>query len=401
LDSRAAKSKAHNGIFRFASKSRARAEANEGHSAPGFDVAWLSFCLAAGLGKAEHPRHNQSAHLKKNNNKRRREDKMNFARALSGALVAIGILAAGAASAQTYPDRPITMIVGFAPGGADDATARIIQDAMQKALGQPIVIENVAGAGGMIAAAKAARADPDGYTIMLAQDALAAGMTLYPDRTFDAEKDFVPIGLVNTTTNTLAGRPTLPPNDFDELLRWMKEPGQTIKVGHPGVGSFGHLGEVLVFQELGVKVTQVPYRGAGPALVDLLAGQVDLGPISAVVAAPLVKANKLKAYALIARKPFAGLPELKTMGELGYKKADIDFWHMLLAPAGTPRPIIDKLNGALRTALADPKVRQTYTDGGMDEYPPDEETPEAAAALLTNEIKLWGDVIRTNHIAAR
>jgi tripartite-type tricarboxylate transporter receptor subunit TctC len=333
----------------------------------------------------------------KNNN----EDKMIFARAFSTALAAVGVLAAGAAAAQTYPDRPITMIVGFAPGGADDATARIIQDAMQKALGQPIVIENVAGAGGMIAAAKAARAEPDGYTILLHQDALAAGMTLYPDRTFDAEKDFAPIGLVNTTTNTLAGRPTLPPNNFDELLRWMKEPGQTIKVGHPGVGSFGHLVEVLVFQELGVKVTQVPYRGAGPALVDLLAEQVDLGPISAVVAAPLVKANKLKAYALIGRKPFAGLPELKTMGELGYKKADIDFWHMLLAPAGTPRPIIDKLNGALRTALADPKVRQTYADGGMDEYPSDEETPEAAAALLQSEIKLWGDVIRANHIAAR
>jgi tripartite-type tricarboxylate transporter receptor subunit TctC len=326
---------------------------------------------------------------------------MILARAFSAALIVGGVLAAGTAAAQTYPDRPITMVVGFAPGGADDATARIIQDVMQKTLGQPIVIENVAGAGGMIAAAKVARADPDGYTILLHQDALAAGMTLYPDRTFDAEKDFVPIGLVNTTTNTLAGRPTLPPNNFDELVRWMKEPGQTIKVGHPGVGSFGHLGEVLVFQELGVKVTQVPYRGAGPALVDLLAGQVDLGPISAVVAAPLVKANKLKAYALIARKPFAGLPELKTMGELGYKKADIDFWHMLLAPAGTPRPIIDKLNSALRTALADPKVRKTYTDGGMDEYPPDEETPEAAAALLKNEIKLWGDVIRANNIAAR
>jgi tripartite-type tricarboxylate transporter receptor subunit TctC len=326
---------------------------------------------------------------------------MIFARAFSALLVAAGSVAGGAASAQTYPDRPITMIVGFAPGGADDATARIIQDAMQKALGQPIVIENVAGAGGMIAAAKVARADPDGYTILLHQDALAAAMTLYPDRTFDAEKDFVPIGLVNTTTNTLAGRPTLPPNNFDELLRWMKEPGQTIKVGHPGVGSFGHLGEVLVFQELGVKVTQVPYRGAGPALVDLLAGQVDLGPISAVVAAPLVKANKLKAYALIARKPFAGLPELKTMGELGYKKADSDFWHMLLAPAGTPRPIVDKLNNALRTALADPKVRQTYADGGMDEYPPDEETPEAAGVLLSSEIKLWGEVIRANHLAAR
>ena len=232
---------------------------------------------------------------------------MIFARALAAVLLATWSLATGAASAQTYPNRPVTMIVAFPPGGADDATARILQDPMQKALGQPIVIENIGGAGGMIAAAKAARAEPDGYTILLHQDALAAGMTLYPDHTFDAEKGFVPIGLVNTTAITLAGHPSLPPNNFDELLRWMKEPGQTIRVGHPGVGSFGHLAEVLVFQELGVKVTQVPYRGAGPALVDLLAGQVDLGPISAVVATPLVNSGKLKTYALIGRKPFAGL----------------------------------------------------------------------------------------------
>ena len=326
---------------------------------------------------------------------------MTFARALAAGLLATCSLATGAASAQTYPNRPVTMIVAFPPGGADDATARILQDPMQKALGQPIVIENIGGAGGMIAAAKAARAEPDGYTILLHQDALAAGMTLYPDHTFDAEKGFVPIGLVNTTAITLAGHPSLPPNNFDELLRWMKEPGQTIRVGHPGVGSFGHLAEVLVFQELGVKVTQVPYRGAGPALVDLLAGQVDLGPISAVVATPLVNSGKLKTYALIGRKPFAGLPQLKTMGQLGYKKLDVDFWHMLLAPAGTPHPIVDKLNAALRAGLADARLRKTFIDGGMDLYPPEEDTPEAASALLKREIKLWGDVIRANHIATQ
>ena len=324
---------------------------------------------------------------------------MIYARAFAAALLAA--LATGAASAEDYPNRPITMIVAFPPGGADDATARIIQDAMQKALGQTIVIQNIGGAGGMIAADKAAHADPDGYTILLHQDALAAGMALYPDHTFDAEKDFVAIGLVNTMINTLAGRPTLPANSFDELLRWMKQPGRNIKVGHPGVGSFGHLGEVLVFQELGVKVIQVPYRGAGPALVDLLSGQVDLSPISAVVAQPLVKSGKLKAYAVIGTKRFAGLPQLKTMGELGYKNLDIEFWHMLLAPAGTPRPIVDKLNAALRTALADPKVRKTYADGGMYEYPADQETPEAASALLKREIKRWGDVVRANHIVAK
>jgi tripartite-type tricarboxylate transporter receptor subunit TctC len=325
---------------------------------------------------------------------------MQFARTFAASMISVLVAASGAA-AQSYPNRPVTLVVAFAPGGADDATARILQDPMQKALGQPIVVENVSGAGGMIAAAKVAHADPDGYTILLHQDALAAGMTLYPDRTFDAEKDFAPIGLVNTTTNTLAGRPSLPANNFGELLQWMKQPGQTIRIGHPGVGSFGHLAEVLIFQELGIKVTQVPYRGAGPALVDLLAGQVDLGPISAVVATPLVNSGKLKAYSLIGRKDFAGLPQLKTMGELGYPKADIDFWHMLLAPAGTPQPIIDKLNQALRVALTDAKLRKTYNDGGMDLYPSDEESPEAAHALLKREIKLWGDVIRANHIAAQ
>ena len=324
---------------------------------------------------------------------------MQFAHALAASMLCA--VAASGAAAQTYPNRPVTLVVAFAPGGADDATARILQDPLQKALGQPIVVENVSGAGGMIAAAKVARADPDGYTILLHQDALAAGMTLYPERTFDAEKDFTPIGLVNTTTNTLAGRPSLPPNNFNELLRWMKEPGQAIRIGHPGVGSFGHLAEVLIFQELGIKVTQVPYRGAGPALVDLLAGQVDMGPISAVVATPLVNSGKLKAYALIGKKDFAGLPQLKTMGELGYAKADIDFWHMLLAPAATPRPVIEKLNHALRVALTDAKLRQTFGDGGMDLYPQDEESPEAARALLQREVKLWGDVIRANHIAAQ
>src|ERR1700734_218590 len=208
---------------------------------------------------------------------------MTFARFLVALLFAASLFVTGAASAQTYPDRPITLIVAFPPGGADDATARILQDPMQKALGQPIVIENMGGAGGMIAAAKAARANPDGYTILLHQPALAAGMTLYPDRPFDAEKDFVPIGLVNITSNTLAGRPTLPADNFKDLLTWMKQPDQNIKVGHPGVGSFGHLAAVLIMQGLGVKVTQVPYRGAGPALVDLLGNQVDFSVIASVV----------------------------------------------------------------------------------------------------------------------
>jgi tripartite-type tricarboxylate transporter receptor subunit TctC len=326
---------------------------------------------------------------------------MIFVRALAASILAASLLAGGAASSQTYPNRPITMVVPFPPGGATDAIARIIQDSMAKSLGQPIVIENVGGAGGMIAAGRAARAEPDGYTIMIHQVALAAGVTLYPNLPFDAEKDFITIGLINTAASTLAARPTLPPNNVKELVDWAKEPGRSIQIGHAGVGSFGHLAGVLVAQELGLTATQIPYRGAGPALVDLLSGQVDLSSISAVVAGPLVKAGKLKAYAIIGRTRFAGLPDLPTMGELGYKKLDLDFWHMLLAPAGTPRPILDKLNTALRAALADARVQKTFAEGGMDLYPPGEETPEAAHALLKREIKLWGDVIRANNFSAQ
>jgi tripartite-type tricarboxylate transporter receptor subunit TctC len=320
---------------------------------------------------------------------------------LAAALLAAGISATGPASAQTYPSRPITLVVPYPPGGATDAIARIIQDSMSQSLGQQIVIENIGGAGGMIAAGRAARAAPDGYTVLLHQVALAAGMTLYPNLAFDAEKDFVPIGLINTAASTLSARPTLPPNDIAELVRWMKTPGQNVKIAHPGVGSFGHLAGVLVAEEVGASVTHVPYRGAGPALNDLLAGVADLSSISAVVAGPLVKAGKIKAYAIIGRTRFAGLPELPTMGEVGYKKLDLDFWHMLLAPAGTPRPIVERLNAALRHALADGRVRKTFDEGGMDVFPPDQQTPEAAGALLKRELKLWGEVIRTNNIAAQ
>ncbi len=326
---------------------------------------------------------------------------MIFARALAAPFLAACILATGAASAQIYPSRPITLVVPYPPGGATDAIARIVQDSMSQSLGQQIIVENIGGAGGMIAAGRAARAAPDGYTVLLHQVALAAGMTLYPKLAFDAEKDFVTIGLINTAASTVAARPDLPPNNIAELVRWMKEPGRSTKIAHAGVGSFGHLAGVLLAQEIGATATQIPYRGAGPALNDLLASVADLSSISAVVAGPLVKAGKIKAYAIIGRSRFAVLPNLPTMGEIGYKKLDLDFWHMLLAPAGTPRPIVDKLNAALRHALADAKVRKTFADGGMDLFPPEQETPEAAAALLKSELKLWGEVIRANNISVQ
>jgi tripartite-type tricarboxylate transporter receptor subunit TctC len=326
---------------------------------------------------------------------------MAFARALGSMLVAVCALSASAASAQTYPSRPVTLVVPFAAGGATDAIARILVDPLSHDLGQQIVVETVGGAGGMIGSARVARAAPDGYTILLHQVGLAAGMTLYPNPSFDAEKDLTGIGIVNTSASTITGRKTLSPNTMSELVRWMKEPGRNAKVAHAGVGAFGHLCGVLFVNEVGANGDQIPYRGGGPALNDLVAGHADISCLSAAVVAPQVQAGNLKVYAIVDKKRYAGLPDTPTMGEAGYKNMDLVFWHILFAPAGTPRPIIDRLNLALRHALADPKVKEAFDKNAMDLYPADQETPETATAMLKSEIKRWGDVIRANKITAQ
>jgi tripartite-type tricarboxylate transporter receptor subunit TctC len=253
----------------------------------------------------------------------------------------------------------------------------------------------------MIGSARVARAAPDGYTILLHQVGLAAGMTLYPNPSFDAEKDLTGIGIVNTSASTITGRKTLSPNTMSELVRWMKEPGRNAKVAHAGVGAFGHLCGVLFVNEVGANGDQIPYRGGGPALNDLVAGHADISCLSAAVVAPQVQAGNLKVYAIVDKKRYAGLPDTPTMGEAGYKNMDLVFWHILFAPAGTPRPIIDRLNLALRHALADPKVKEAFDKNAMDLYPADQETPEIATAMLKSEIKRWGDVIRANKITAQ
>ena len=308
-------------------------------------------------------------------------------------------LAASAAAAQNYPNRPITLIVPFAAGGATDSIARILSEPLSQDLGQQVVIETVGGAGGMIGSARAARAAPDGYTILLHQVGLAAGMTLYPNPSFDAEKDLTGIGLVNTSSSVIAGRKSLPPNNLAELVTWMKT--NTAKVAHAGVGAFGHLCGVMFVQEVGAKGDQIPYRGGGPALNDMVAGHADLSCLSSAVIEPQVKGGNLKAYAIVGKNRFAGLPDVPTLVEAGYKNLDLDFWHILFAPSGTPRPIIDRLNAALRKTLAGEKVKAAFVKAGMELYPMERITPEVATAMLKSEIKRWGDVIRTNNITAQ
>jgi len=326
---------------------------------------------------------------------------MKYLRALALLFVAGWALPPAGSQAQTYPSRPVTLVVPFAAGGATDAIARILNDSMTQSLGQQVVVETVGGAGGMIGAARVARAAPDGYTILLHQVGLAAGMTLYPNPSFDAEKDLTGIGLVNTSSSVIAGRKALPPNNMAELVQWMKQPGQNTKVAHAGVGAFGHLCGVLFVQDIGATADQIPYRGGGPALNDLVAGHADLSCLSSAVIEPQVKGGNLKAYGIIGKARFAELPAVPTLVELGYKNLDLDFWHILFAPTGTPRPIIDRLNAALRQALADAKVRDAFAKAGMELYPAGQETPEIATAMLKSEIKRWGDVIRANKITAQ
>jgi tripartite-type tricarboxylate transporter receptor subunit TctC len=185
------------------------------------------------------------------------------------------------------------------------------------------------------------------------------------------------------------------------VVRWIKEPGRNAKVAHAGVGSFGHLCGVLFVQEIGATVDQIPYRGGGPALNDVVAGHADLSCLSVTIAAELIKGGKLKGFGILGKDRFAGLPEVESLWQAGYKGLDLQFWHALFVPAGTPQPIVDRLNEALRQSYANARVRKAFDDNGMVAYPADQQSPEFATATLKSEIKRWGDVIRANNIQAQ
>jgi tripartite-type tricarboxylate transporter receptor subunit TctC len=329
-----------------------------------------------------------------------REDAMRNSRSIAALSLAAGFLVAvmAASQAQTYPSRPITMVVPFAAGGTTDAIARILGENLSATLGQQIVIENIGGAGGSVGAARVARAAPDGYTIMLHQPGLAAAQTLYPNLSYNAEKDIAGVGLINTSASIIAGSNNVPANNLKELVAWMKEPSRNAKMAHAGVGAFGHLCGVLFVQEVGARADQIPYRGGGPALNDTVAGHADISCLSAAIAAELVKTGKLKGFGILGRNRFPGLPDIGTTLEAGYQNLDLQFWHALFVPAGTPRPVIDKLNAALRQSFGNAKVQEAFAKNGMEVYPASEQTPEVATALLKSEIKRWGDVIRANKI---
>jgi tripartite-type tricarboxylate transporter receptor subunit TctC len=322
-----------------------------------------------------------------------------LARSLIVSAVA-ALLSAAPAAAQNFPNHAITILVPYSPGGPTDIAARVVGEHMAATFGQNVVIENLTGGGGAIAAGRVARAAPDGYTLLLHQLALAANVTLLPNLPYDTEKELTGIGLVNFSPMVLVGRKTLEADTMAEMAAWMKRASPDVKFAHAGSGSLAHLCAALLAQSLGVKVTMIPYRGGTPAITDILAGHSDIYCSSPSTAMEQIKGKLIKAFAVTSPERMATLPEVPSVVALGYKDLDIQFWQGLFVAAGTPKPVIDRLNEALQLALADPKVRKSFAESGMSTFPTDERSPEAATAKLRSEIKRWGDVIRANNIAA-
>ena len=310
----------------------------------------------------------------------------------------LGLCGAPSAQEQPFPTRHVTIVVRFAPGGPSDGATRIVADHMSATLGQQFVVENVGGAGGMIGASRVARAAPDGHTLLVHQLALAASVSLYPKLGFDPAKDLASIGLLATSPVIIVGRRSLPATTVAELGAWMKAQNGAVRFAHAGPGSMAHLCAAVFAQAMGASVDMIPYRGGGPAVADVIAGHVDLFCSGLATAAGHVRAGTMKGFGVSTREPLAAVPEVPSLVQLGYSDLEIQHWHGLFAPAGTPRSVVEKLNGALRAALADPKVVKAFADSGTAVFPEPERTPEAAHAFLRTEIQRWGEVIRRGKI---
>jgi tripartite-type tricarboxylate transporter receptor subunit TctC len=308
------------------------------------------------------------------------------------------VVLAGAAQAQSYPTRPITIVVPFAAGGPTDAIARSISDRMRLALGQTVIVDNVTGAGGSIGVGRAARAAPDGYTLSLGHTGThVVNGAIYPLQ-YDVLNDFEPIGLIASNPMMIVTKNSIPANNLRELIDWLKANADKISTGTAGVGSASHFSGVYFQNLIKVPLNFVPYRGTGPALIDLVAGQIDMIVDQASNAMTQVQAGKIRAYAISDTKRLAAAPDIPTADEAGLPGFHISLWSALWAPKGTPKDIIVKLNAALMDALADPAVRKRLADVGLEIPPREQQTPQALAAYHKAEIEKWWPIIKAANI---
>jgi tripartite-type tricarboxylate transporter receptor subunit TctC len=318
---------------------------------------------------------------------------------LAVALVAM-LFAAIAAQADNYPSRPITMLVGFPPGGPTDALARLLGDAMGRSLGQTIVVETVSGASGSIAAGRVVHAAPDGYTIGIGNWSSHVGSPAIYALDYDVQKDLQPISLLAYSPLLILGKSALAPNSVAELITWLKARTSPTTFGTVGTGSAAQLGALSFSNAIGVRFQYVPYRGAGPAFQDLLSGQIELSCLEASASLPYVQAGKIKAYAVVSDKRWSKLPDLPTTIESGAPGVSLPFWHGLWTTKGTPKEIIDRLDDAVKTALADATVRQRLETLGQVIFPADQQNPAALAGYQKAEIDKWWPIIKAAGIKA-
>jgi tripartite-type tricarboxylate transporter receptor subunit TctC len=304
-----------------------------------------------------------------------------------------------AAGAQDYPSKPVTVIVPFPAGGPTDQVARVLTAKFAEKLGQPFVVENVSGGNTIIATGRLARATPDGYTLLVHNLQISANPALYGAKLpYDTERDITPVGFINHNPLVLVGRSALQPKTLAELISLMRT--RSLNFAHPGVGTTGYITTALFLQLAKLEALYVPYRGAAPALQDMIGNHVDLFFTTPQSVLPLISAGQLRAYGITAKEPYAQFPGVASLVDEYGPKLEIQYWHALFAPAATPKAAIEKLNGALAALLDDPATLRSWAATGVLPYEKEQRSLPAAQALFHSEIARWSEVVRENNIHA-
>jgi tripartite-type tricarboxylate transporter receptor subunit TctC len=298
-----------------------------------------------------------------------------------------------AAGAQTYPDRTITMVVPFAAGGPTDTVARLVAEAMSKDLGQQVIIENVGGAGGTLGAGRVANAEADGYTVLLHHIGMATSATLYRKLPYDTLNAFEYVGLVTEVPMTIVARKDLEPTDLQGLIEYAKANKDTVTVANAGIGAASHLCGMLFMSAIETPLVTVPYKGTGPAMTDLLGGQVDIMCDQTTNTTKQIQGGTIKAYAVTSPERLDVLKDVPTAAEGGLSDFQVGIWHGIYAPKGTPAEAVTRLSDSLKLALVDPNVAARFAELGTEPSPETDATPEALKAKLEGEIARWKPVI--------
>lgn len=317
--------------------------------------------------------------------------RLTFAAALG--LLAIGL--AVQADAQSYPSKPINLVVPAAAGGPTDTVARLIAESMSRTLGQTIIVENIGGAGGTIGMARVAKSAPDGYSLAVWHIAQSTAPALYDNLKYDPLEDFDHIGRITDVPMTLVSKTALPTNTVGEIIQWIKDQKTKATYGHAGTGSASHLCALLLMNQLGVQMTGVPFRGTGPAMNDLIGGQFDVMCDQTTGTTNQIKEGKIKGYAVTTLTKVSSLPNLPTLNDSGLKGFEVSAWHAMWAPRGLPKEATDKLVAALQSALKDPKVVERFASLGTEPVAPGLATPAALRSQLGSELTKWRTVIKS------